>query len=202
MGENMTTFLTVLLASGIGSALVTAVFTLWEAFRRSELDYVQQQLTGLYGPLHYFIRQNQTLFDLHHKYLEAHKAEPKIQEYAPDKQDQARSEKRALIAAANAYVDEAIKNNQKIIDVLRNGWHLIDSCDVEVFSKFQTDYTRFLRAEEEPEAVKQITGEHLGAIAYMRGEMLETVQRKWEEKRNRIRTLSRFPSSRVKRAIL
>jgi len=63
----MGTFLTVLVGSGIGAAIVTALFELWGASRQRKIDRLQQQLAGLYGPLYYFTSQNQALFDLYRK---------------------------------------------------------------------------------------------------------------------------------------
>jgi len=107
-----------------------------------------------------------------------------------------REQKKALIDAANSYVDEVVKNNLKVMDVLRDGWHLIDPNDVEVFSQFQVDYIRFLKLEDENETVKMIAQEYIGDISYMRSKMMELVQKKWAEKRRRVEELSRFPWTR------
>ena len=189
----MITFFTVLLGSGIGAAIVTVFFDLWASCRRSEIDHLQQQLAKVYGPLYYFTSQNHELFELHTKYLDAHRKEPAICEYAEESRGKVREQKNALIDAANSYVDEVVKNNLKVMDVLRDGWHLIDPNDVEVFAKFKVDYIRFLKLADEDETVKMIAQENIGDISYMRLQMMEHVKKKWTEKRYRVEELSRLP---------
>ncbi len=185
----MTTFLTVLFGSGIGTVIVT-VFLFC---RRNEIDHLQQQLAKVYGPLYYFTSQNRELFELHEKYMDAHRKEPSICEYAKEAKEKVREQKKALIDAANSYVDEVVKNNLKVMDVLRKGWHLIDPDDVEVFAKFQVDYIRFLKFEDEAEIVQMTAQESIGDISYMRVEMVKRIKNQWSEKKGRVEKLRRFP---------
>jgi hypothetical protein len=37
-----------------------------------------------------------------------------------------------------------VKNNERVMDILEKNWHLVDPNDVEILSRFQVDYTRYL----------------------------------------------------------
>ena len=142
------TFLMALLGSGVGVAIVTALFQIWTTMRQGELQIIQNQLSGLYGPLYYFTCLNKALFDLYNDYQKAYDKEFKDTNIAPESMESFKKEATALLDEANSYINtEVMQNNAKILELLEKNWHLIDLDDVEIYSRFQIDMARLKRSE-------------------------------------------------------
>ena len=185
------TFTTVLLGSSVGAAIVTGLFQ-WRSSRRErEAKYLDEQLRGLYGPLHYLIRYNQSLFNLNQDYHKAYSKEFASKEFAESAMETISREARAFIEEANSYLTQEVQeNNQRIMDVLQENWHLIDPDDIEDFSTFQLDMSRLRRTGEKSLMISIILDQHLGPIYYTRPQMIQRVKNKFESKQARYRKLA------------
>lgn len=186
------TFLMALLGSGVGVAIVTALFQIWATMRQGELQIIQNQLSGLYGPLYYFTCLNKALFDLYNDYHKAYDEEFKDTNIAPESMESFKEEATALLDEANSYINtEVMQNNAKIIELLEKNWHLIDPDDVEIFSKFQIDMARLKRSEGQSFRAAISLKERLGNVSFMRPDMIERAEAKWRLKRNRVEQLTK-----------
>ncbi len=186
------TFIMALLGGGIGAALVTALFQIWYSMRQSEFQIIQNQLSGLYGPLYYFTCLNKAMFDLYNKYHVAYDKEHKDKNIAPEAAEDFQKEAVAMLEEANSYINtEVMQNNEKIIVLLENNWHLIDSDDVEIFSRFQIDISRLKRAEDQTLRTALSIKKHIGSVSFMRPEMIDRVKEKWSLKRKRVEQLTK-----------
>ncbi|MFC1488590.1 hypothetical protein ACFL6B_01950 [Thermodesulfobacteriota bacterium] len=186
------TFLMALLGSGVGVAVVTAIFQIWTTMRQGELQIIQNQLSGLYGPLYYFTCLNKALFDLYGDYQGAYGKEFKDTNIAPESTEYFKKEATAILDEANSYINtEVMQNNAKIIELLEKNWHLIDIDDVEIYSRFQIDMARLKRSEGQSFRTAISLSEHLGDVSFMRPNMIERVEAKWRLKRNRVEQLTK-----------
>lgn len=186
------TFLMALLGSGVGVAIVTALFQIWTTMRQGELQIIQNQLSGLYGPLYYFTCLNKALFDLYNDYHKAYGKEFKDTNIAPESMESFKGEATALLDEANSYINtEVMQNNAKILELLEKNWHLIDLDDVEIYSRFQIDMARLKRSEGQSFRTAISLREHLGDVSFMRPNMIERVEAKWRLKRNRVEQLTK-----------
>ena len=186
------TFLMALLGSSAGVAIVTALFQIWATMRQGELQIIQNQLSGLYGPLYYFTCLNKALFDLYGDYHKAYDKEFKETNIARESMETFKREATALLDEANSYINsEVMQNNGKIVELLEKNWDLIDSDDVEMFSRFQIDMARIKRSEGQTFGTAFSLKEHLGNVSFMRPNLIERVEVKWGLKRKRMEQLTK-----------
>ena len=187
----METFVTALLGSGLGAALVTALFQLWNSIRENELQFIKNQLRGLYGPLYYFTCLNKNLFDLCKNYHTAYRKEYIDKKISPESKIDFRKEAEAMIEEVNSYITDVMQNNVKILELFEKSWDLIDPDDVEIFSQFQIDMARMKRIGDQMLRTPLAAIEHLGPISFMRPQMIDRVKDKWDLKRKRMEQLTK-----------
>jgi hypothetical protein len=186
------TFLMALLGSSAGAAIITALFQIWATMRQGELQIIQNQLIGLYGPLYYFTCLNKALFDLYNNYHKTYNQEFKDTNIARESMEAVQKEATALLDEANSYINtEVMQNNTKILKLLEQNWHLIDPDDVEIFSKFQIDMARLKRSKGQSFRTALSLKEHLGNVSFMRPDVIEAAEAKWRFKRNRVVQLTK-----------
>jgi hypothetical protein len=184
-------FITVLLGSSIGAALVTAGFQIWNSMRQGELQNIQAKLKGLYGPLFFFTSLNEGLFKLYSNYQTAISNEYEDKLPTPKNAQQLQQELDKLFKEANSYIEiEVIQNNDKIIPLLENNWYLIDFDDVELFSQFLIDIAMLKRINGQTTKTALIIKRYIGAISFMRPEMIARVKQKFASKIDREKQLT------------
>ena len=94
----------------------------------------------------------------------------------------------ATIELGNTYVERVVKNNERVMETLEKNWHLVDPGDVEILSRFQVDYTRYL-VEVTDKGVAGIPFSvvmKLGDIPFMRPDIIARVRATFEGKRLRL----------------
>jgi len=198
-------FITVLLGSSLGAALVTAGFQIWNSMRQGELQNIQDKLKWLYGPLFFFTRLNEDLFNIYRKYQEACAKEYKDKLPTPENAQDLQQQLDQLLQEGNSYIEtEVIQNNDKIIPLLEKYWYLIDFDDVEIFSQFLIDMIMYKRIKDQTIRTALIIKKHIGSISFMRPEMIERVKEKFGSKieREKELTLGRRTFCRKIRSIL
>jgi hypothetical protein len=138
-----------LVISFIGGGLVSAIGN-WlhanrSARREREMSLLQDQLRMLYGPLSFFTSQNEQLFKL------SGRVQAGFDEFFTGRWSNEESVQHSLVqsgeattALSNAYIECVVENNARVMALLENNWHLADLPDLDVFSRFQVDYTRYL----------------------------------------------------------
>lgn len=177
-------------------ALIAARYQARTARIAREVDHIDQQLRLLYGPLHFFVSQNDELFRLSGAFHDAYSAEYTSQEFAPEAMESVRKDTKTTIALANSYVNRVVSNNERIMEVLERCWQHLDPSDVETFSHFQIDYIRFKTEVWGKMRLATPFGvyERIGPISYMRREMSERVRDAFARKTQRLLEL-RGPST-------
>ncbi len=184
-------FITVLLGSSLGAALVTAGFQIWNSMRQGELQNIQDKLRWLYGPLFSFTRLNEDLFNLQRNIMEACAKEYGDTRPTPENAQDLQQQVNQVFEEANYYVEtEVIQNNEKIIPLLEKYWYLIDFDDVEIFSQFRIDAIMYKRIKGQTIKTALIIKRHLGNISFMRPEMIERVKKKFASKIQREKQLT------------
>jgi hypothetical protein len=193
-----------LILSFLGGGLVAGLLDWFRAYlsekRRSEIDYLQKQLRSLYGPLRFFISQNQLITELAGNYGKVFTTL-----YAPKKSTDPQSVDEAskmTFALVQKYVSKIKENNEKIMRILEEHSMLADPDDAEIFAKFQLNYIR-MRTEVTDNnflTIPEDVYERLGSFIYFPPELPERVATKCEAKQDRIAQLMKLrqkPDNRV-----
>jgi hypothetical protein len=145
------------LGGGIISAVGNWFYSSWSTRRAREVDLLQEQNRRLYGPLFFFTSQNEALFKLAGHVNEVRREYFEGRRWIDEAQVQEVLSKQhiATIQLGNIYVERVVKNNDKVMEILENNWHLVEPSDITILSRFQVDYTRYL-VEAKEQATKEI----------------------------------------------
>jgi hypothetical protein len=94
----------------------------------------------------------------------------------------------ATIELGNIYVRRVVENNARVMDLLEKNWHLMDAADVEVLSRFQVDYTRYLveATGKGGEGLPFGVVVKLGAISFMHPDTTTRARETFQRKRARL----------------
>ena len=193
--EEAIRYLMSFLGGGVVAAVGNWIHATRSAQRSGELDRLRQQLEVVYGPCFFFTCQNQKMFDLNKSIQDAYSTHFVETKWSLDEktQESVRQEAKETLDLANEYVLRVNKNNERVMEILERGWHLIDSDDIPIFGQFQVDYTR-MKTEihgKMRERLPFAIYEQVGDISFMRPEMIERVKEKVEAKQSRIGSLLR-----------
>jgi hypothetical protein len=186
------TLLVAAVSGGLVATIVNAVHVTRSKRQQREIEYLEQQLQSLYGPLYFFTSQNERLFrlynDIHNAY--SHHFGGKWSGDART-QDTLTKEADATIDLGNEYVKRVVANNEAVMRLLERNWHLADTDHLDIFSNFQVDFTRFQVEVEEGRRKEVPWGvtSALDNISYMKPEMIEAVRGAVTSKQSRLRSL-------------
>jgi hypothetical protein len=182
------------LGGGVISAAGNWVYTSWSARRAREVEFLREQHRLLYGPLFFFTSQNEELFKLagHVDTVRRDYFEGKKWSGEEQAQEALSKQHLATIQLGNTYIERVVKNNERVMDILEKNWHLVEPADVEILSRFQVDYTRYL-VEAKEQAVKGIpfgVVMKLGDIAFMHPSVMVCVRETFKRQRARLLKLT------------
>lgn len=183
-----------LVGGGLAVAIGNWVHSNRSARRERAINYLEAQLRLLYGPLSYFTKQNEELFQMCNKVQDAH-GEYFTGKWSDheDTQKHLGEMSNATTDLNNAYIERVLKNNDCVMAVLEANWHLVDPDDMDTFSRFQVDYTRFV-VEVKPGNQSKVPLSivmKLGPISYMRPEFISRVNSSFQEKQTELENLRR-----------
>ena len=183
-----------LVFSFLGGGLVAGILA-WVRTNRADrigrrVAFLRAQIEHLYAPLHFFAAQNRSFFELNDKLNQAYTAEFVDKKWSNNEatQESIRRQADAALELANKYISLVTKNNDRILEILRDNFAYIDDDDVDTFRRFLVDYTR-MRTELDPEARLKtpfLIYKHVGEISFMRPEFIEQVESKFREKRKKL----------------
>jgi len=183
-----------LVFSFLGGGLVAGILA-WVRTNRADrigrrVAFLRAQIKHLYAPLHFFAAQNRSFFELNDKLNQAYTAEFVDKKWSNNEatQESIRRQADATLELANKYISLVTKNNDRILEILRENFAYIDDDDVDTFRRFLVDYTR-MRTELDPEArlkTPSLIYKHVGEISFMRPEFIEQVESKFREKRKKL----------------
>lgn len=192
-GEEMVRYVMSFLGGGFAVAVGNWLHSTVSARKQREVDHLTAQLQTFYGPLYFFTLQNEKLFELCRKFDAAYTNEFVSKDWSQDEHTQAAVSKDAetTIELSNEYVRRVVANNERVMEILEKGWHVVDSDDVEELAKFQIDFTRFKTEADGQLKVPHRIYKALGNVSYMRPTMIELVKQKVHAKEARLRELRR-----------
>jgi len=185
----------IFVGGGFAVAVGNWFYSAWSSRKGQEINQLRDQLRSLYGPLFFFTSQNEKLFEINNKIHDAYKNEFIDKNWRPDQltRQRVKEQAEATIALANDYTARAVRNNDRVMQILEAQWHLLDPDDIPVFSQFQVDYVRF--QEEVRDKAQMRTPDaiydSLGAISYMHPEFISRVKGQFESKQARLAELLR-----------
>lgn len=149
-----------LIFSFLGGGIVVAILN-WIRANRAEkkerkIDFLDEQIRRLYGPLYYFVCQSEKLFELNKRFMDAYNKEFIGKKFSEDPHTQETIGKRIneTIGIANSYIDEVEKNNEKIKEILDANYSYIDHDDIDIFTKFYEHHIRLLKERDEEKRIK------------------------------------------------
>ena len=184
--------------SFLGGGFVAALGNWLHANRaaqtQQELTQLRDQLKFLYGPAYFLTQWNEQLFKL---VAAVHGAYDEFldKEWSGEPGTQERVQKSGVntLELGNAYVDKVIENNKNLLAILQDNWHLVDAEDIQDFSKFQVDCTRFATevSTERYTMARSVIRGTLGDISFMRSALIRQVAKKVAAKQSRIDDLLR-----------
>jgi hypothetical protein len=182
------------LGGGIISAVGNWVYLSWSARRAREVDLLREQNRLLYGPLFFFTSQNEALFKLAGHVNEVRREYFEGGNWSDEAQAQEVLGKQhiATIGLGNTYVKRVVRNNDKVMEILEKNWYLIEPADIEILSRFQVDYTRYL-VEAKEQGTKGIPFQvimKLGEIPFMHPDVMTCVREAFSRQRHRILKLT------------
>jgi hypothetical protein len=181
------------LGGGFAVAVGNWVSSAAAARKQREVDHLKGQLQGLYGPLFLFTQQNEKLFALCGKFNDAYTAEFVSKSWSENEHTQSsvRKDAETTIDISNQYVRRVVANNERVMEVLEKGWHLIDAEDIEEFAQFQVDFTRFKTEVDGTLKPPYAIYKKVGDVSYMRPSVIDRVKKKSQIKEARLRELLR-----------
>ncbi len=186
-----------LIISFLGGGILVALIN-WARTSRSEkmtrkYEFFKEQITKVYGPLHFFVGLNEALFALNDKFHKAYNEHFVNQNWSTDPQTRENLSKKigATLEIANHYVRLTRDNNSKIVDLLRDNYAHIDPEDTEVFQHFIIDHLRMEREfeTEKPLATPLEIYFKVGEISYSRREFMELVKKRFVDKNKAIKSI-------------
>jgi hypothetical protein len=187
------------LASFFGGGIVAAIFN-WIRSNKAELkkrkiEFLDLQLTRLYGPLFYFVCQCEKLFELDKRWDAAYCEEYVEKEWSqtPEVQEGISKEASNIIELRNAYIVEVEKNSEHIKEILNNNYAYIDQDDIETFTLFYEHYIRRKLEVDDKKKLKLPIGpyKNVGDISFLRPEFISRVKEKFLKKKNELEELNR-----------
>lgn len=181
------------LGGGFAVAVLNWVQSTIASYKQREVEYLKSQLQSLYGPLFFFTQQNEKLFALCGQFNDAYNSVFASKNWSQDEHTKSIVQKDAntTIEISNQYVNRVVLNNERVMEILEKGWHLIDADDIDEMAQFQVDFTRFKTEVEGAIKPPYAIYKAVGDVSYMRPSMIEHVKQKVQVKKARLRVLMR-----------
>lgn len=145
----MEAILIAFLSGAMGGAIITAIYDFLSEKHIRKINYLRSQIDNLYGPVYFVLINSENVLEISKNIVDAGG-----QVYARDYGQvpaHERTEARQLrdqkdisdiFDISNEYAAEAIKNNEKIFNIISDNCSYIDLDDVEVVDSFVRNYSR------------------------------------------------------------
>lgn len=182
-----------LLGGGLVGGLLSWLRDALSERKARRIEFVRLQLRDLYGPLYFFASANDRLFGLNKRFHEAYKEEYIETTYSEKYGARERSREQALqtLSIANEYVDQVKANNERVVEILRENYFLIDEGDIEVFSEFMVDHVRMKTEIDENGRLETpfMVYRLLGDISFMRPQFIDAVAKRFKANKAKLEKL-------------
>lgn len=179
-------FLASLLGGGIVAAFIAGITQGNLAQKSRKRDRLLSQLTQFYGPIYYYVVQNERLFELINKFDQAYQEEIIDPSWAQDEETHKRVGEMAdvTINLKNEYSAEVKVNNEKIKGIMDAHFSECEPADAQIFLTFYEHYVRF-KIEFDSEGKLRTpmrVYQHLGNVSFMRPEVIKHIKSRCESK--------------------
>jgi hypothetical protein len=186
-----------LIFSFLGGGLVASLCD-WIRAHRTEkksrkISDLQAKIQNLYGPLQFFASQNESFCELNNKFNNAYKTVYEGQKWSEDEstKEHLNQETIRTLDIANTYIKMVTKNNESILEILRNNYAYIDPEDVDVFRQLVVDYIRLKTEVDKSGRLNTPLRiyKHIGSISFMQPEFIKRVKEKFNAKKKKLDSL-------------
>lgn len=187
-----------LLFSLFGGGMAVGILN-WIRLNKAELrerkfNFLNLQLTKLYGPLFYFVCQCEKLFELNKRWDDAYCKEYIGKEWSQDPNTQKAVSQGSsdIIELRNTYIAEVEKISENMKEILNNNYTYIDQDDIGTFTLF---YEHYIRRKTELDSGKKLKPpitpyQEVGNISFLRPEFINRVKDKFIQKKEELEKLS------------
>ncbi len=186
-----------LVFSFLGGGLVAGLIDWWRTARTErrnrQIEFLRSQLQNLYGPLQFFTSSNAQLFKLNSQFHEVltHEYINKKWSEEYNTRENVSKDVSQTITIANSYIEQIVQNNEQILRILTDNYHLIDPADAEMFAQFIVHFTRLKTEIDESGRLKTpfLIYQQLGNISFMPSEFIDTVSKRFKEMKSKLERL-------------
>jgi uncharacterized protein (UPF0332 family) len=179
----------IFLSGSAFAALLNFYFTSRANKWQKEAEHIREQLSSVYGPLFYLTSQIMLLAELTDKVYKAFEAcFGKCFIEALETEEPFTKEMHSTKSLANAYMGRSLELNNRVMEVLEKNWHMLDTDDLPILSRFQVNCMRLQVEIKEGKGNDTPSGiyESMGKIHYMPEEVSDTIKRKFFGKMARL----------------
>ena len=208
MGGFVKDVVAIMFASGVAVAVVNWSFAAQKSGIARTVDRLRNQLQSLYGPLCFFIGQNEKIVAYTEHIGDAYKKEYCDKEWSPDEKTQngIQDEARETVELDNRYMEIIRANNNEMVNILKENYAWIDVDDIELFRRFVEDWSRDATEctgeGKLPRRVQRLVMERAGLPAFYRSDFNHRVNSKFKKKLGELQRLETWWLGRVKRWML
>jgi len=178
------------LGGGVAVAILDWIRSNRAEKREAKVKFLDEQIRSLYGPLYYFVSQNELLFELDSRFHGAYNQEYVNKKYSQQEytQENLKKETQETINIRNLYAEEVEENNKKIKEILDNNYPYIDRDDISDFAKFSEHHIRLQKERDQNGRLKTPLRvyRHVGDISYLRPEFANRVKKKFFQKKDEL----------------
>ena len=192
-----------LLVGGFAGTLLTVLTGYFSERRERRMQFIDNQIIKLYGPLYYFTSQSEKLFELNKGFHSAYSKEYIEKKWSQERNTQKNLEKETseTLDIANKYIEQVEENNKQSKKALDENYSLIDPDDMEVFLLFYEHHVRLATEQDSNGRLKtpHRIYEQIGDISFLRPEVIGQVKNKFLSKKSELERL--IKSNIVKRSL-
>jgi len=165
-----------LLGGGTLGALVNWLRSDRAERKNRRINFLNEQIRKLYGPVYFFTLQNKKLFELNQRFLDA--VDNKI---VVD----------ITIEIANDFIKPVLENNNKIYEIFNDSYSYIDPEDIDTFAIFYEHHIRLNIETDEKGRIRTPIPvlRKVGNISFMRPEFINNIESKFTEKKKELKKL-------------
>ena len=170
------TFIGSFLGGGTLGALINWLRSDRADRKKRRIDFLNDQIRKLYGPVYFFTFQNKKLFELNKRFMDA--IDNKI---VVD----------TTIEIANDFIKPVLENNNKIYEIFNDNYSYIDPEDIDSFAIFYENHIRLNIEKDENGRIRTPMPvlHKVGNISFMRPEFIKNIETKFTKKKQELENL-------------
>lgn len=178
------------IGGGVAVAIIEWFRMIYSEKESRKIEYLNNQLKYLYGPLYCFSSYAEQLFELSDNIQKLYKSEYEGKNWSRDKstQDNLKIETTDTINTSNLYIAKAIQNNSVLQKIIEDNYSYCDLDDIEIFKDFLKDLARYKTEYDENGNLRLPHRIYfkLDNISFLKPEFIGRVKLKYEIKKKEI----------------